>query len=160
MNVIFQEINSINTLNINHFYSFDEIFYFPMASMFIICIFTVYMLAQINGSLHMYNTNLSNSDEDTECFYITNELRENKEITELSLIQYCKRHDYYQLTDNGDLCHGETKYTFEKLRSIGITGYDLYEWDAPIDTINNYEKFLLNNDQSLLHHHYCNCSSK
>ncbi|CAF3547775.1 unnamed protein product, partial [Adineta steineri] len=33
------------------------------------------------------------------------------------------------------------------------------KWNAPIDTINNYQKYLVKNDLSLANHHYCNCSA-
>ncbi|CAF1567859.1 unnamed protein product [Adineta ricciae] len=60
--------------------------------------------------------------------------------------------------DGDEQCYDNNISTFEELKSRSIDSRHLYEWNAPIDTIHNYEKYLSGNDLTFANHRYCNCS--
>ncbi|CAF0952465.1 unnamed protein product [Rotaria sordida] len=79
----------------------------------------------------------------------------NSEINEWILIRYCIDGNEF---GNEFECYGNVELTFEELKLKNISGENLFQWNAPIDTINNYEKYLIENDFSMKNNFYCNCS--
>ncbi len=115
-----------------------------------------YFFSSINGLFRLYNTNVSDNNDYKDCLY---SFRLEDEINEWQLIPYCIRYNPENSTMNDKECYGNINLTFEQLKSKNISSENLYKWNAPIDTINNYEKYLINNDLLLNNYLYCNCSS-
>ncbi|CAF0886145.1 unnamed protein product [Adineta steineri] len=109
-----------------------------------------------NEYFHLYNSEVSDNDDYKNCLY---SLRINTDTNEWQLVPYCIRHNTSKLNDTNDQCYDDPIHTFEQLKLKKIDNYDLYRWNAPIDTINNYQKYIVTNDLSLANHHYCNCSA-
>ena len=79
--------------------------------------------------------------------------------TSVCLIPYCLRPEREKQTDDQDkLCYGN-KMSFQQLKTNNVMTEDLFWWNAPIEIIELYEKYLISdklideNDQ-----YYCNCS--
>ncbi|UJR34631.1 hypothetical protein I4U23_027408 [Adineta vaga] len=93
-----------------------------------------------------------NSSDDKHCLYsftIDNTLRE------WQLIPYCIRNNLFNSDDRDDLCYGDAYLAFDELKLKGVNSHNLYNWNAPIDIINNYQKYLSNTDSSVGIH--CRC---
>jgi hypothetical protein len=116
-----------------------------------------FQLATIDGSFHLYNTKKSENLDYNDCLY---SFTLNSSANEWQLVPYCIRHKVPHTDDGNDLCNGDSNYTFEELKSKNVDSLQLYRWNAPIDTINDYQKFLVEHDLSLISHHYCNCSGE
>ncbi|CAF1538437.1 unnamed protein product [Adineta ricciae] len=112
-------------------------------------IFLLHSVLQINGSFRVYNSDISYRD----CLY-SNTI--NTEINEWILTRYCL--DGNDAVGNQDECDENVKFTFEELKLKHVSGENLFKWNAPIDTINNYEKYLGDNDMSMKNDFFCNCS--
>ncbi len=115
------------------------------------------LFATVNGSFRLYNTNVSDSRDYKDCLY---SFKLKSDINEWQLVPYCIRHNVSSTDDDGEQCYGNTNYTFEQLKSRNIDSHHLYKWNAPIDTINDYQKYRVDDDFSLGSHRYCNCSGK
>jgi hypothetical protein len=111
----------------------------------------------VNGSFHLYNTKVSDSRDYKDCLY---SFKLNNALNEWQLVPYCIRHNLASGDDHGDQCYGNANYTFEQLKSNNIDSHHLYRWNAPVDTINDFMKYLAGDDLSLVNHRYCNCSGE
>jgi len=111
------------------------------------------LFIKVNGLFRLYNTDILYRNGLKDCLY-SNEI--NKEINEWILIRYCINENDFE---NQFQCYGNIQLTFEELKFQSISGEDLFKWNAPIDTINNYEKYFIENDLSMKNNFYCNCSS-
>ncbi|CAF1254239.1 unnamed protein product [Adineta steineri] len=60
------------------------------------------------------------------------------------------------------LCHpyNDTGWSFEQLSTGGIKSSDLAHWNAPVNIIDEYEHFLLTNNDELRLSRFCNCTGK
>jgi hypothetical protein len=115
------------------------------------------LFSTVNGSFSLYNTKVSDSRDYNDCLY---SFKLNSALNEWQLVPYCVRHNVASDNDDGDQCYGSANYTFEQLKSKNIDSHHLYRWNAPVDTINSYQKYLSGDDFSLVNHRYCNCSGK
>jgi hypothetical protein len=120
-------------------------------------VFIFSLFATANGSFHLYNTNVPYNGDDKDCLY---SFTLNSAINEWQLVPYCIRHNVSSSDDGDDRCYGDDDYTFDQLKLKNVDSHHLYKWNAPIDTINDYQKYLVGEDLSLASHHYCNCSGK
>jgi hypothetical protein len=116
-----------------------------------------YSLGTVNGAILLYNTKVSDNRDYKDCLY---SFTLNYTVNEWQLVPYCIRKEVADADDVDDQCHGDPNYTFEELKSKNVESHHLNEWNAPIDTINDYQKYLVGNDLSLHSHYYCNCSGK
>ena len=116
-----------------------------------------HLLISVKGSFHLYNTNVSNNRDYKDCLY---SFISNSTTNERQLIPYCIRHKLQSSDDDGEKCGVETDYTFEQLKSNNVDSQHLYTWNAPIDMIDEYQKYLSDDDLSLHNHRYCNCSGE
>jgi hypothetical protein len=59
-----------------------------------------------------------------------------------------------------DQCHsyGNVGWSFDQLKKRNITGHHLVRWNAPVQIIDEYERFLHTGDKMLLNALYCNCT--
>jgi hypothetical protein len=110
-------------------------------------------LLKVNGLLRLYNTDVLYRNALKDCLY--SNTVDNK-INEWILIRYCIDENDFE---NSFECYGNVKLTFEELKFKNVSSENLFKWNAPIDTINNYEKYLIENDLSMKNDLYCNCSS-
>jgi hypothetical protein len=110
-------------------------------------------LLKVNGLLRLYNTDVLYRNALKDCLY--SNTVDNK-INEWILIRYCIDENDFE---NSFECYGNVKLTFEELKFKNISSENLFKWNAPIDTINNYEKYLIENDLSMKNDLYCNLSS-
>ena len=75
-----------------------------------------------------------------------------------SLIPFCIRSETQQNSNDGDKsCYGE-RIKFEKLKSMNISAAELFQWNAVIEIIDSYEKYLSFPDLMNNNEFYCNCS--
>ncbi|CAF3050057.1 unnamed protein product [Rotaria socialis] len=95
-----------------------------------------------------------NRNDLKDCLY-SNEI--NNITNEWILIRYCISEDDFE---NQFECYGNAKLTFEELKLKRISGEDLFQWNAPVDTIDNYEKYSIENNFSMKNYFYCNCSKE
>jgi hypothetical protein len=73
-------------------------------------------------------------------------------------IPFCIRPETQKKSnDENKLCYGES-ITFEKLKLINVNIADLFKWNAVIEIIDLYEKYLLLPDLINDNESYCNCS--
>ncbi|CAF1210266.1 unnamed protein product [Adineta ricciae] len=75
-----------------------------------------------------------------------------------SMISYCMRNNLSNIDESDKQCNEDRNYTFEQLKSQDIRSSDLFNWNAPIDTLNNYEKYFLENNSFLSNMIFCNCT--
>ncbi|CAF2101733.1 unnamed protein product [Rotaria magnacalcarata] len=115
-----------------------------------------HLFLSVKGSFHLYNTKKSDNRDYKDCLY---SFTSNIPINEWQLVPYCIRHNLQTFDDDGLECDTEADYTFAVLKSKNTNSLHLYTWNAPIDTINDYQKYLSGGDLSLAGHHYCNCSA-
>ncbi|CAF1179673.1 unnamed protein product [Didymodactylos carnosus] len=54
----------------------------------------------------------------------------------------------------------DMQYTFEQLKEKNVTSTDLFEWYAPIDINDQYERYLNSNNDDYSQSIYCNCSGQ
>lgn len=92
-------------------------------------------------------------DDTKECLYSHTM---NSKINEWIFIHYCIDGDDFESKSE---CYGNIKLTFYQLKLKNISSEKLLQWNIPIDTINNYEKYLSENDLSMKNDFFCNCSS-
>jgi hypothetical protein len=115
-----------------------------------------YLFAAGTESFHLYNTYISDNHDYKDCLYSF------RPITDVSrewvLIPYCIRQNMPSSDESDVQCYANQTYTFDQLKSKNVSSYDLYSWRAPIDTINNYQTYLVGENMSLNNHLYCNCS--
>ncbi|CAF1161074.1 unnamed protein product [Didymodactylos carnosus] len=80
------------------------------------------------------------------------------------LVPYCIRPDEKSVENNSnqfESCQDENmQYSFNDLQLLNVTGKDLLNWYSPIDTIDKYEKFLIDGIYSFNDSYYCNCSNR
>jgi hypothetical protein len=125
--------------------------------MMFIFLFVFYLFGFGIQSFHLYNTYISDSLDYKDCLY---SFTSNTFVTEWVLIPYCIR-QIMQSSDESDVrCYGNEAYSFNQLKLKNVSSYNLYSWHAPIDTINNYQRYLVGDDMSLSNHSYCNCSGE
>ncbi|CAF1016974.1 unnamed protein product [Adineta steineri] len=91
-----------------------------------------------------------------DCFYIHSQLHnlnnnEGALLNAWSLVPYCRRDVVSSETDKNE-CQGE-QTTFKELQRNNITIVDLFKWHASIDTMNDYEKFLHDDNDQV----FCKC---
>ncbi len=122
------------------------------------CVFIVFLLTMVDGfSFHLHNTEVSVNADYKDCLY---SFTFDSSISEWQLVPYCIRQNTQETDDENDRCNGNLDYTFDQLKSQNIDSHHLYEWNAPIDLINDYQKYLTNHDLTLASRHYCNCSGE
>ncbi|CAM4849949.1 unnamed protein product [Rotaria magnacalcarata] len=115
------------------------------------------MFATVNGSFRLYSTNVSDSSDYEDCLY---SFMLKSDMNEWQLVPYCIRHNIPSTDVDNEQCYGNEIYTFEQLKLKNIDSHHLYRWNAPIDTINDYEKYRAGYDLLLGSHRYCNCSAE
>ena len=118
-----------------------------------ILIFLLFVIT--NQSFHLYNTNVPDNHDYRDCLYSFT-LKSDK--NEWQLVPYCIRYNAASIDADDGQCYGNNSYTFEQLKLKNVDSHDLYRWNAPIDTINDYEKYRTGYDLLLGNHRYCNCS--
>jgi hypothetical protein len=116
-----------------------------------------FLFATVDGSFHLYNTDVSDTRDYRDCLY---SFTLNNFKNEWQLVPYCIRHNVPSADDNSEQCYGNANYTFEQLKSKNVDSHHLYKWNAPIDTINDYQKYRAGHGFSFGSHRYCNCSGK
>ncbi len=131
---------------------------FSARMMFFTCLLDVSLLLLVaSRSHHSYNTD-DNWEDSRDCFYVD---RSNYTTNKWEVTSYCIRQATVTNVSfmDPERCF-DNELTFSQLKENNVTGFDLYDWSAPIDTINNYEKYLmLNNDSlSMANETYCNCT--
>ncbi|CAF0883865.1 unnamed protein product [Didymodactylos carnosus] len=57
------------------------------------------------------------------------------------------------------VCKG-TPYSFQELKSLNISGAQLFDWSTPVDIINDYEQYLMSSLDSDSTRMYCNCTDQ
>ncbi|CAF3506133.1 unnamed protein product [Rotaria socialis] len=112
--------------------------------------------ATANGSFRLYNTKVSDNGDYKDCLY---SFMLNSDKNEWQLIPYCIRHNVASNDDDGEQCYGNANFTFEHMKRKNVPSHHLYRRNAPIDTINHYQKYLAGDDFSLGSYRYCNCSA-
>ena len=79
-------------------------------------------------------------------------------------VDYCRREDAEQVNINSGeedpLCFNGTIVSFHDLRAQRITEFDLLDWYAPIDVIDQYQLFLDKNVTTNNWYFWCNCTSE
>ena len=110
------------------------------------------MFSKTNESFRLHNTDDLYRDDIEECLY-SNEINVTK--NEWILIRYCIGGDDSKRKSE---CYGNITSTFNELKLKNISSQKLLQWNTPIDTINNYEKYLSENDLSMKNDLFCNCS--
>ena len=71
------------------------------------------------------------------------------------MVRYCISENN---SENKFACNGNAKLTFE-LALSNISGENLLQWNAAMDTVDNDQRHLFENGVLLKNHVYCNCSS-
>ncbi|CAF4200938.1 unnamed protein product, partial [Rotaria sordida] len=114
-----------------------------------------------NGYFHLYETLSMTENHIThyyDCFYASM-FSETSNI-ELLLRPYCIRPDDNDLerirSINESQIFGK-RFTFFQLRQLNVTDENLYEWSAPIHTIEHYQLYMT--DSSVQDGIFYNCSS-
>lgn len=77
-----------------------------------------------------------------------------------SLTWFCIRPEIQKRSTSATedkLCYGK-RITFQELKLINISIIELFKWNAAIETIDQYEKYLLFPELSNENEFYCNCS--
>ncbi|CAF4428663.1 unnamed protein product, partial [Rotaria sp. Silwood2] len=96
-------------------------------------------------------------------YYYSRENRQSRFIlyNAWPIIPYCVRSlQTMFVDDDASLCAGQL-IKFENLRHSMITTNDLFDWNAPIDTMNLYQQYLESNRSlELSSLTYCNCSDR
>ncbi|CAF4106229.1 unnamed protein product, partial [Rotaria magnacalcarata] len=115
------------------------------------------MFATVNGSFRLYSTNVSDSSDYKDFLY---SFMLKSDVNEWQLVPYCIRHNVPSINVDNEQCYGNEIYIFEQLKLKNIDSHHLYRWNAPIDTINDYEKYRAGYDLLLGSHRYCNCSAE
>lgn len=118
------------------------------------------LLKQTHTALHLYETSETEmSSRRFDCLYASNRFPPGflgqKRV--LSVISYCRRpalNNQYH-SSNNQKCHG-TSWTFNNLRTMNITGDDLYRWNAPIDLIDQYMSRYEDANNTTI---FCNCTA-
>lgn len=110
------------------------------------------LLLKINALFRLYNTDVLYRNGLKDCLY-SNEITNKNEWI---LVRYCIGENEF---DTEFQCHGNNPLTYEELKLRNISSENLFQWHAPIDTIDNYEKYLVTNNSSMKRDFYCNCSS-
>lgn len=112
----------------------------------------------IGQGFHLYNSDVSNDEGDyRDCVY---SFHMKSKTNEWQLVPYCIRHKKGHSGNHEQVCDSIDSYTFEQLKAKNIDGDHLYEWRAPIDVINDYQKYLVSHDMTFATRLYCNCSGK
>jgi hypothetical protein len=85
-----------------------------------------------------------------DCLYYLQE----ENPSDIYIIPYCLQQST-SLAPNGE------KFTFHQLRQLSISSGQLYEWLAPIDTIESYQIYLNSDDLNSIKHSeiFYNCSN-
>ena len=118
---------------------------------------TINLIATNNGLFHLFHTNLSSNNDYKDCLY---SFTSYDDTNVWELVPYCIRHNSHSFDDVTNWCYEDEEYTFEKLKLKNVVSHQLYKWNAPIDTINDYQKYLDGNDPLLSKHSFCNCSGE
>ena len=113
-----------------------------------------YLFGSFTQSFHLYNTYILDNQDYKDCLYSLGISRE------WILIPYCIRYSTQGSNGENILCYSNEAHTFHQLKSKNVSSADLYSWHAPVDTINNYQRYLIGDDVSLSNHSYCNCSGE
>lgn len=74
------------------------------------------------------------------------------------IIPYCIRENLDETLDVVSSDMNGTSLTFDELRRKEITSEQLYVWSAPIDTVELYQLYLDNSDETLSNETFNNCS--
>ena len=118
--------------------------------------FIVFFSIQFQTSFSQYNlfhteTSLKKSHLGHDCLY---QQLDYFLTTKIGFMPWCVRHETVQ---NEDFCHGE-EITFKQLKINNISIADLFHWNAVIETIDSYEKYLIQPNLVNENEIYCNCS--
>jgi hypothetical protein len=76
----------------------------------------------------------------------------------LEIIEYCLRPMDEAPKRRSNFSSNITVWTFDKLREKQITSKQLYEWSAPIDTIERYQDYLNNSSAKMSTQLFYNCT--
>ncbi|CAF1331384.1 unnamed protein product [Rotaria magnacalcarata] len=72
---------------------------------------------------------------------------------------YCIAFKYSSYNDELCIANGGVSWSFEQLKKLNITGNDLVNWNAPVNTIDEYEYYLeIGYDESSTFY-FCNCTN-
>ncbi|CAF1163612.1 unnamed protein product [Didymodactylos carnosus] len=122
-----------------------------MKTLFLYFIFTPFIECYFH--LHYTDEQSVTSLAYKHCLYLY--VKNEKNLSVESLIPYCIRSPTFDHSVEIQ-CYGK-EYRFDDLKLLEITVDDLYGWNAPIDMMNNYQKYRLGlstNANQL----YCNCT--
>lgn len=111
----------------------------------------------VSRAFRLYNTKVSERRDYKDCLYL---FKPTSELHEWQLVPYCIRRSGASHDDAVGPCHGNANYTFERLKSENINSHHLYRWNAAVDTMSDYQKYLAADDLTLVSRHYCNCSGE
>lgn len=133
--------------------------------------FLMLQLFEVISSYHLYSIVDTLTETKYDCIYAYND----PEFFELTLgLQYSDVYDQprEQITPfcltvkhssaNDKSCHdnNDLDWSFEQLSKEGIKSSDLAFWNAPVNTVDDYENYLLINSSELRLSHICNCTNK
>ena len=118
-----------------------------------------------NTKWTLYNTNQIDGKTYHDCLYLYWSESTEEIIAPRELISYCirpydtKESVSFEEKLNKSLSNIHEKYTFIELRERNLTTNDLYNWQAPIDIIEEYDIYLEYHDQNLSTKYFYRCKS-
>ncbi|CAF0944286.1 unnamed protein product [Adineta ricciae] len=126
--------------------------------------FLCFQLKITHGLFNLYNTNEAGllamaNVFDHDCLYVYDDL--NIAPSKSTLIPYCMRPEIsekFMSNSHHTVCYGRVM-TFKELKSMNISISDLFKWNAVIELIDLYEKYLFLPDLVNENESYCQCSS-
>ena len=111
------------------------------------------LIPMVTARVIIYDT-LNTDLQAHTCFYYSNA------IAGLNSVPYCLQQEsnFVEFSNNSCLANS-LRYTFENLKHLGYQVADLLQWSIPVDTVEQYEKYLQTNDSRLAENFICNCSN-
>ncbi|UJR16809.1 hypothetical protein I4U23_003708, partial [Adineta vaga] len=119
-----------------------------------------------NAQFHLYQTKFAETDGDYDCLdhyaahMFSSILYGNINRQEHYIIPYCRRDQLHdEFTAEQDQIQS---FTFETLKERNVSSDQLYQWSAPLDLVEEYEAFVLNNEtrSSLIRFYNCSLSRR
>jgi hypothetical protein len=104
------------------------------------------------SGFNLHHTNALVNGLNRDCLYY----RVSNDNTVHQVIEYCIRYQIDEKILRSKNHH--SSFTFEELRKLNVTSYQLYQWSAPMDVVENYQKYLNNKNASLGKFLFYNCT--
>ena len=102
----------------------------------------------------MKNIRTDNMTVYYDCIYAYKKITDRSE----TLLPYCRRDERSKSISKTKCKEHGMLLTFSQMQDDLITAQDLFDWYAPIDTIDAYAKYLFLNERSSENYVFCNCS--